>query len=527
MTRTRRFKALVAAAAVGTLTVLSGCITFDLPVQDPDLSPQPSSTSSAPGGSEVTGPAGVIPAGFEEIYNQDVEWTRCAGGAFQCADIAVPMDWSDPASPSINIAAQRYLARGESQGTVLINPGGPGGSGTELVSVAPIIFGKELLENYDILGFDPRGVGASEPVSCLDPQEMDRFLATSFGDLTPDLLEDVKAENAKFGKACADNSGDVLGFVDTQSAAKDMDLIRAVVGDEKLNYLGYSYGTQLGATYAGIYPDNVGRMVLDGAIDLRISAHEQSKQQAIGFENALRAFVTDCQATVGCPLSGSVDDGMKQIDVLLTSLLTNPLRTDDSDRVLTQSLGFYGIAQPLYAQQMWPMLRAALTEALAAKDGSGLLELSDSYFGREPDGTYRDNSFEAFVAINCLDSRGDADFATMEQEAADIKAAAPVMGGFFGFGGVSCSGWPYDAVAQDFDLAATGANPIMVVGTTNDPATPYVWAQGLAEQLESGFLVTHVGEGHTAYGMGNQCVVDTVDAFFVNGTVPAKDPNCS
>lgn len=525
MTLPQRIRTAIAVGLMAAVVALAGCSSTDKPAVDPTdtASTTEPGTPTAP----VESPAGVIPAGFEEIYNQDVDWVKCAGGVFHCADIAVPLDWNDPESPSITIAAQRYDARQEAQGTILINPGGPGGSGIDLVGFIPTIFGKELLENYNVLGFDPRGVGQSEPVTCLEPAEMDKFLSASFGDMTEELLEKVIAEQTKFAQACADNSGDILGFVDTQSAAKDMDLIRSVVGDEKLNYLGYSYGTQLGATYAGIFPDNVGRMVLDGAIDLRLTAHDQSLQQAVGFENALRAFVTDCQSRDSCPLTGSVDDGMDQIGAMLDGLLTNPMRTDDESRVLTQTLGFYAIAQPLYAEQLWAVLRSALTEALAANDGSALLELSDSYFGRAEDGTYMDNSFEAFAAINCLDTRGDDDFATMEKEAAEIVDAAPVMGQFFGFGGSACTGWPYPQAEQDFDLAATGAEPIMVIGTTNDPATPYVWAQGLAEQLDSGFLVTHVGEGHTAYGMGSQCIVETVDDFFVNGTVPDEDPNCN
>lgn len=520
-----RLRAAVAAVAVGAVVVLSGCSSW-IPDQDPDQNPANSPSASAPDPTPVTGPAGAVPAGFEEIYNQDVEWTKCGGGAFQCADIQAPLDWDNPDSESITIAAQRYNAREKAMGTILVNPGGPGGSGIDLVSYAPAVFGRELLKNYNILGFDPRGVGQSEPITCLEPAEMDRFLANSFGELNEGLLAKATEEQKMFGQACAENSGAILGEVDTQSAAKDMDLIRAVVGDEKLNYLGFSYGTQLGATYAGIYPENVGKMVLDGAIDLRLTSHEQSLQQAVGFENALRAFVTDCQTRSDCVLQGSVDDGMKQIDQLLTGLLANPMPTDHEGRVLTQNLGFYGMAQPLYAEPLWAMLRAALTEAIMANDGSSLLELSDMYFGREDDGTYADNSFEAFTAINCLDSREDADFATMQAESAEIIKAAPVMGKFFGFGAAGCADWPYPEAPQDFDLSAKGAAPIMVIGTTNDPATPYIWAEGLSEQLESGFLVTHVGEGHTAYGQGSTCIVDVVDDYFVNGTIPGKDPNC-
>ncbi len=522
MTSFARFKAPAAAVLAATLLVLSGCSVLTEPKPD-----QTSATSAAPKptAAEDQTPA-PVPAGFEDLYGQEVDWAACGGGAFECAEITAPLDWNDPDAGTTTLSIKKYNAREQAQGTILLNPGGPGGSGVELVGYAPMIFGKELLKNFNLLGFDPRGVGESDPVACFEPAEMDQFLATSFGEVTPEVAERIVAANTKFAEACAENSGDILGFVDTQSAAKDMDLLRALMGDNKLNYLGFSYGTQLGATYAGLFPKNVGAMVLDGAIDLRLTGFEQSLQQAVGFENALRAFVEDCQSGSDCPLAGTVDQGMAQVGELLDSLLVSPLPTNDPGRVLTNSLAFYGVAQPLYAEQLWAQLRTALTGAIVSQDGSGLLALSDSYFGRDADGTYANNSFEAFNAINCLDSREDSDFATMQEEAAKIKEAAPIMGGSFGFGGLGCANWPYPVAEQTFDLAATGAAPIMVIGTTNDPATPYVWAQGLAEQLDSGFLVTHVGEGHTAYGMGSQCIVNTVDDFFINGTIPDTDPRC-
>ena len=465
-----------------------------------------------------------VPAELVEYYEQDVAWADCGSG-FECADISVPLDWDSPGDDSITIGAKRHLAEGEKMGTVLINPGGPGGSGVDFVEYVPFIFGTPLLESYDILGFDPRGVGESSPVTCLTDEEKDTFNAKSYR--TDDAgLAEMEADAAFIAQQCADGTGDVLGEVDTQSSARDMDVIRAVVGDAQLNYLGFSYGTQLGATYAGIYPANVGRMVLDGAIDLRLTVHEQSLQQAVGFENALTAFVEDCQAGSSCPLTGTATEGKAQVKALLDGLLDNPMATEDPARPLTQTLAFYGIAQPLYSQAMWPMLSTALEAAILAGDGTELLESADSYNSREDDGTYSDNQGEAFRAIGCLDARGETDRATMDAEAAEILAAAPTMGTFFGYGGLGCKNWPYPEVAQDFDLAAAGAAPIVVIGTTNDPATPYVWAEGLAEQLDSGVLVTFEGEGHTAYGSSNDCILDAVDTYFVDGTVPDDGLMC-
>jgi len=519
---TRGARTLV--ALIGAMTILlAGCSAQTSNGSNGSAAP---STSAAPTQSQE--PAAPVPAGFETYYEQEVNWSKCGGGAFSCAQVEAPIDWSDPHSNPTKIAVMMYKARGGNpMGTLLINPGGPGGSGIDLVGYAPSIFGSDLLENYNILGFDPRGVGQSDPIKCLDAEAMDRYLAASFPEVTEETLPVMQKMSDEFAQACEQNSSEVLGHVDTQSAARDMDLLRAVVGDSKFNYLGFSYGTQLGATYAGIFPNNVGRMVLDGAIDLRLTQFEQSKQQAVGFENAFRAFLTDCLAGSQCPVTGTVDDAAKQVQSFLTELATNPLPTQDNGRVLTQSLAFYGLAQPLYAQPLWPMLKDGLTQAMAHRDGTALLALSDSYFNRSADGTYADNQTEAFTAINCLDSRGDSDFASMQQEANEIAQAAPTMGQFFAFGEVGCKNWPFEQVKQDFDLSAKGAPPIMVIGTTNDPATPYSWAQGLADQLDSGFLVTHVGEGHTAYGMGSTCIMNTVDEYFVHGTVPSTDPKCS
>lgn len=511
--------ARIAAAMLGTVLVLAACA-------DPASKVQ---TAVSQGGSASAAPTtaapdldGIAPE-LLPFYEQTVDWTSCGSG-FECADIMVPLDWDDPTGETITIGAKRHPADETSMGTILINPGGPGGSGIDFVEYTPFIFGTELLDNFDILGFDPRGVGESSAVSCLTDAERDVADAKTY--TTDDAgLAQMAADAAAFGEACLTNTGAVLGEVDTPSAARDMDVIRQVVGDEKLNYLGFSYGTQLGATYAGLFPEKVGRMVLDGAIDLRLTPHEQSLQQAVGFENALRAYVTDCLASAGCPLTGTVDEAMAQVKSLFDKILANPLPTSDPARPLTQTLAFYGIAQPLYSQAMWPTLTAALTDALNG-DGTALLASADSYNSRNPDGTYADNQGEAFRAINCLDDRGETDRATMDAEAAEIIAAAPTMGEFFGYGGLGCESWPFPQVDQNFDLSAKGAPPILVIGTTNDPATPYVWAEGLADQLDSGVLVTYDGEGHTAYGTSNACILNTVDDYFVNGTVPASDPMC-
>lgn len=468
-----------------------------------------------------TGEAG--PEGFEDFYGQSLAWEDCSGG-WECATARAPLSWQDPGAGEIELSVKRLPASGERIGSLLTNPGGPGASGVEFVgSLAPMV-GERVKDAYDLVGFDPRGVGSSTAVVCLDDQAKDESLSRDFG--TDEAgLEDLVEDRRAWADACAQNTGDLLGHVDTQSAARDMDMLRAVLGDEKLAYLGYSYGTQLGATYAGLFPEKVGRLVLDGAIDTSLDADAIAEQQAVGFENALRAYVEDCQAGAECPLRGDADDGMRQIRALLDAAQDNPLPTT-SDRRVTQTLAFYGVALALYNDVNWPLLTQALAEAFDDGTGTMLLFLADYYNDRNADGTFSSNSSEAFRAVNCLDARQDDDPDAMQAQLERLEEAAPTMGSFFAFGGLTCEGWAYPVVAQEFDLHAEGAEPIVVIGTTNDPATPYVWAEGLAATLDSGVLVSWEGEGHTAYGRANDCLADAVDAYLVDGTVPDDGLRC-
>ncbi|MFC8921218.1 alpha/beta hydrolase [Cellulosimicrobium sp. NPDC057127] len=481
----------------------------------------PADEAATSGTAQGTGETG--PEGFEEFYGQTLAWEDCGSG-WECTTARAPLSWDDPGAGEIELALKRLPASGERIGSLLTNPGGPGASGVDFVGDAASMFGEPVKEAYDLVGFDPRGVGGSSAVTCFDDARKDESLSKDFADDAAGR-EAMVAELAAWAQACEENTGPLLGQVDTQSAARDMDMLRAVLGDEKLAYLGYSYGTQLGATYAGLFPDKVGRLVLDGAIDTALTADEVSEQQAVGFENALRAYVEDCQAGPSCPLRGDVDAGMEQVRTLLDQAKQNPLPTTSARRV-TQTLAFYGIAVTLYNDLSWPALTQALTEAFTEGTGTMLLYLADVYNDRNPDGSFATNSTEAFRAVNCLDDRQDSDPAAMEAQRERLEAEAPTMGSFFAYGGLTCVDWPYPAVEQEFDVAASGAAPIVVIGTTNDPATPYVWAEGLAKTLDSGVLVTYEGEGHTAYGRSNACVGDAVDAYLVEGTVPEDGLVC-
>lgn len=506
--------------AVGIVVVLVGALLVGCAVPSKVQSP----VESAPATSESAPRSGGGAAeGFESYYEQDLEWSDCGDG-FECAMAQAPLSWQDPESDAIELSLKRKRAAGDKIGSLLVNPGGPGGSGIDFVESALETFGEPLKQSFDIVGFDPRGVGESTPVRCFDDARKDESLSKDFG-TSDEQLAAMADEVRAWGQACEENTGELLGHVDTQSAARDLDMLRAALGDKELNYLGYSYGTQLGAVYAGLFPERAGRLVLDGGIDTTLTADETSLGQAVGFENALRAYVTDCLAGDSCPLSGSVDDGMRQVRDVLDAAFERPFPTS-SDRVVTQTLAFYGVAVTLYDQRSWQILTQALDEVINQGTGDVLLYLADFYNDRNNDGSFNTNSTEAFRAVNCLDSRSSEDVETMRSEAEKIEEAAPTVGRFFGYGGLSCTDWPFPMVEQEFDINAKGAPPILVVGTTNDPATPYVWSEGLAETLESGVLLTYEGEGHTAYGRSNDCIAGAVESYLIDGKVPEDGKTC-
>lgn len=502
----------VGAAALALAALLSGCVSWFLP-------PTPERTSTPTG--EQVDPE------LQPFYDQVLVWERCGNG-MQCTTARAPMDWEHPAAAEIELALVRKPASGQKLGSLLINPGGPGASGFDFVlESTDYATSRRLQERYDIVGFDPRGVGASSAVSCYDdPSFMDWYNYSIIpGEPgSPDWLDGIAAANAEFGQACLEHTGPLLEFVDTVSAARDMDLLRAILGDERLNYLGYSYGTFLGATYADLYPEKTGRMVLDGALDPATSDFDVTMTQAVGFESAFRAYLEDCLGREECPFTGTVDAAMAETGALLESLVDAPLPHDDG-RMLGASTMFIAIILPLYSQANWPYLDQLFAEVPDGETSTAFF-LADAYNERNPDGTYATNSTEAFVAINCLDYISASTPESMAAEAAELAEAAPVFGPRMSWGGTSCADWPFPATRERGPIAAEGSSDILVLGTTNDPATPYVWAEAMAAQLANGHLVTYHGEGHTAYNKGSACVNDVVDAYFIDGTVPASDPNC-
>ncbi|HEY0216947.1 MAG TPA: alpha/beta hydrolase [Cellulomonas sp.] len=506
---------LTAACAVATL-LLAGCSGTD---------PEAGSTGS------TSGTPGTGIRGLDAIYAQELDWSACDGtdGAtasddeIECATAVVPLDWADPAGETITLAVNRHRATGDAIGSLLTNPGGPGGSGLDTLEYFATGFGADVVAQYDLIGFDPRGVGSSTPVTCLDDQALEEYFATDVDVTTDEGMAQARAMDAELAAACLESTGALLEHVDTASATKDMDVLRAVLGDDTLNYIGFSYGTRLGATYAALFPDKVGRLVLDGAIDPTLSAAEVTQGQAAGFESALRAYVTDCLAGTGCPLSGAVDEGMAQIVATMDAIEQTSLPTS-SGRELTGALAQTGIFQAMYSEQLWPYLTKGLVSA-ADGEGDMLLALADMYYERAADGSYS-NMMVANVAINCADYRGTTDLEEMRADAGRVLEVAPVLGAAFGYEGLACADWPVPMAGGLDDYTAAGAAPILVVGTTNDPATPYAWAEKLSQTLGSGVLLTREGEGHTGYVQGNTCIDDAVGAYLLDGTVPAEGTRC-
>ena len=517
------FVALAALLACGGLTACQG---------ETDIKASPATASAS----------ATVPAGLESFYSQKVSWHACAkkgmaeatsgqDTGFTCAKVKVPLDYDNPGGQTIEIAVKKRAAGGDSIGSLFVNPGGPGGSGIDLVDEAGSYFSKKLTSSYDVVGFDPRGVGASTAVDCLTDAELDAERAGANDPATPSASA-TEERAQKMGEACTSKTSTpgLLDHIDTVSVARDLDILRAVDGQQALTYLGYSYGTYLGATYAELFPANTGRLVLDGAVDPSLSAEELALGQAKGFEASLRAYVESCQSSkLGCPLSGDVDSGVSQVREFLESTKTAPVPTSDSKRPLTYDLAVYGVLGSMYQTQAWPSLTLGLSQAMGKEgkpDGSALLKLADLVSSRESDGTYSNNGAEALMAVNCLDYPVQGDNASWEKNAKAIKETSPTFGSQLLYPDAYCQGWGHTSSRKREKITASGAAPILVVGTTGDPATPYAWSQALADQLESGQLLTWKGDGHTAYGRSNDCVKKAVDTYLLNGTMPDKGLTC-
>ncbi|MFG2086328.1 MULTISPECIES: alpha/beta hydrolase [unclassified Spirillospora] len=468
------------------------------------------------------------------------DWKPCTGlpepppgaetppSGLRCATLKVPLDHARPAGKKIDIALIKVPAtdRGHRVGSLLFNFGGPGGDGVETLAQVAGQYA-ELGTRYDLVAFDPRGVGRSTPVTCVGDRRMDEIVAR---DDSPDTAAEEKAYadgRAAYVKGCATRSGGLLPHVGTLNAARDMELIRVALGDRRLHYFGISYGTWLGGAYAHRFPDKVGRAVLDAAVDTRISGVDLALQQAAAFQRALRDFGDAC-ARLGrkhCPLGADGPSVVKSIGRILDGLDRKPLPTSGGRR-LTQSLGTSGVAAALYSRDAWPYLAQGLVDAVKRRDGSLLLMLADVQNGRDEDGTYT-NLTAANTAITCADGTGRHTPSDVRRLLPAFRNASPVFGTSMAWGLLQCTGWPVPGDDAAREVSAPSAAPILVVGNTGDPATPYAWAPALTRELGGrATLLTLDGEGHGAYDTGDPCVRRTVNAYLLLGKVPAAGTTC-
>jgi len=458
-------------------------------------------------------------AALSHFYKQHLVWKSC-GDSFDCTTLEVPLDYRNPSVASINLKVTRHRAPADmTRGSLLINPGGPGGSGIDFVRSIDYIMTPNLRDHFDVVGFDPRGVGKSNPVKCLSDRQLDEVLAA---DQSPDNPAEV-AQFVGYAKLianeCAKKSPEIYKFMDTVSAARDIDILRQALGDAKLNWFGWSYGTFLGATYADLFPQNVGRMTLDGAIDPTLTNEQMSYGQATAFDVALRRFVADCANQSDCPLSHNTKIGVAQVANMLNRLDSQPGQLNDG-RSFTQAMALTGVLGNLYSKQYgWPDLRSALSTALKG-NYSALASSADFYASRDSNGHYTDNGNEAIYAVNCLDRPDRATLAQTKQLAVKWSKSAPVFGISLAWGNLGCTYWQTPATGKPGAIQAKGTPKIVVVGTKFDPATPYPWAKALAGQLSKGVLLTFNGDGHTAYSEGSDCIDQYIDKYFLTGQAP-------
>lgn len=513
--RSARGRIATVLAALAAL-VLAGCsvpgrgdVAGAAPVPPSAVSPPPPSADPA------TKPE------FERFYGQRPDWRDCDNG-FQCADVVVPVDWSNPAGSTIQLAVIRRKATGQRIGSLLMNPGGPGVSGVDFLRMAASRYGSALRASFDLVSWDPRGVAGSAQLDCVTNETLE-------ANVRMDPSPDDDAERAaliasarEFAAGCAARSGDLLGHVDTLSTVKDMDVLRAVLGDRTLSYFGASYGTFLGSWYAQTFPWRVGRLVLDGAIDPSLDAKGYVEGQATGFARAVQAYLESCLGQQSCPFRGSVDDAKSQLKELIDRSDARPLPTSGT-RDLPQALLVVGLIQGLYSDSLWPQLNKAITQAMQG-DGTTLLAFADAYLQRDEQGQYGE-VLESNTPIFCVDHPESRSLDQITADADDLGRRYPLFGEVMGWGSVGCLDWPVKPALTPQRLSAEGAAPILVVGTTGDPATPYEWSRALATQLSSARLLTREGTGHTGYGE-SECVDAAVEAYLVRGTLPAEGTVC-
>ncbi|MFJ9441505.1 alpha/beta hydrolase [Kitasatospora sp. NPDC101235] len=544
--RAARPRVLLTAVAAGTLLLTSACDDAAKPAQDQAAGSTAPAAAPAAVPTPTPKPTGEADPALKPFYGQQITWADCPAdpqarkakidtSGMQCGRLHVPLDYTNPAADALDVALIRYPAAKPDQrlGSLMVNPGGPGESGVGMVKYGAKQFAGTLHDRFDVIGFDPRGTGDSSPVVCYDDKQHD---AVNQMDAPLDPAT-RKAERAKLSAdhaaACQAKSGRLLPFVGTRNTARDLDVLRAAVGDKQLNYLGVSYGTYLGALYAEEFPKNTGRLILDGAVDPGQDRLDHGVDQQIGFEKSFERFAVDCVENHAdqCPLGKDEAKAAKKAADFLDGLYDHPLTTKDG-RKLGRDQAWTGTISLLYGDEKtsWEYLRAALGWAMVRNKGDYLLAFADDYNGRDENGHYSPLD-EANSAIGCADAARPAATPEHAKAAVDrLLAEAPLLSK-----GVTvddytepgCADWPFKTQEKPHTVRAEGSAPILVVGSTGDPATPYASAETLAKGFANATLLTRVGEGHGAFGKGNTCIDRAMEAYLTEGTMPAPGTRCT
>jgi pimeloyl-ACP methyl ester carboxylesterase len=505
-------------AALLACALLSAGCSATLRPQAAGTAPPSVAEQSSP---SVAASSPATPAAPTAAAPSVLTWTDCKDG-FQCAALGVPLDYAHPDTGRIGLRVIRIRASRPTQrvGALVINPGGPGVSAVDFLrGFAGGSLPAPIRRSFDLVAFDPRGTTGSSPVHCATTAEFDRYVHVDPDPDTPAEVNALLAANRAFDAGCQRRSGRILPHVSTADAARDMDSLRAALHEPRLTYLGYSYGTALGAAYLDQFPTHVRAMVLDGALDPRSTWDQLLVGQERGFEQAFASFLRWCDAHRStCDFRRAVSGDLASAYDRVKAGVERKDLPGDGRRTVGPGELSYGVGQALYSVSYWQFLGTALADATRG-DGSLLLQLSDIYLDRTDKGYA--NTIDANNAVNCIDKPWPRDPAAYQQLAARSRSYAPRFGPSIAWSGASCASWPVPATGRPHAVTGKGSPPILVVGTTRDPATPYIWAQGLAAQLADGVLLTHVGDGHTAYREGAPaCIVDPVDTYLLTARRP-------
>jgi pimeloyl-ACP methyl ester carboxylesterase len=519
--RLHRGRLAVPSTMLALIMVLAGCSSFSDTVGDEAAT----TTSAAP-----------------EPEAAPIEWTDCneeiqqlvAGQpgsdrdlSFECGRTEVPISYDEPQGATLPLFMVRVVSGTQTDriGSLVVNPGGPGASGADAAIGLALTLPDQIIGRFDIVGFDPRGVGLSTPVDCIPDETKEEMIAAEPRPVTDEQLDAAFALREDVADACAEEYGDALGTFNTVDTARDMDRLREALGDEQLTYLGYSYGTTLGSTYAELFPDKVRALVLDAAVDPDSPAVEEAEQRAAASEAAFDAFAGNCTGLLaGCPLGAEPRQFVEQVlgQAAATPIPSSEPDQDGETRVATPGVVMTAIQEALYDTRSWPQLAQALAAAQGG-DSKGLFSLADSYAGRLEDGTYS-NLFDANIAINCADEDEEVEAGEIRDLAAEWNAEYPLFGAGSAVGLYDCTVWEAERTPLP-ERNAPGSKAILVIGTSGDPVTPLPGAEDMAQQIDNGHLLIWQGQGHTAYPK-SECVNAAVNTYLLDLAPPMDGLTC-